>query len=127
MKKQIEIIYRCAANYKSFHHILVDEDFNLEEGDTFNMGEYGTPCKEAYFETYQSGDYSDELDHGLFEVSDLQPTLEGEVINLPKQAHYKTFANKAHMMSWWRDYKNEIHGCHEVGAAGIYKLKFYLN
>jgi len=30
------------------------------------------------------------------------------------------------MLIWWRDYKNEISGCHEIGAEGEYKLKFYL-
>jgi hypothetical protein len=31
------------------------------------------------------------------------------------------------MIAWWRAFKDDINGCHEVGAAGEYTLKFQLN
>ncbi len=43
------------------------------------------------------------------------------------KAHYKTFANESQMLKWWMDYKDDIHGCHEVGEVGEYTVKFYLN
>ena len=40
------------------------------------------------------------------------------------KAHKKTFATKAHMLQFWRDFKDELVGCHEVGQVGEYVLKF---
>ena len=40
------------------------------------------------------------------------------------KTHKKTFATKAHMMQFWRDFKDELVGCHQVGQVGEYVLKF---
>ncbi len=40
------------------------------------------------------------------------------------KTHKKTFATKAHMMQFWRDFRDELSGCHEVGQVGEYILKF---
>jgi len=40
------------------------------------------------------------------------------------KTHKKTFATKAHMLQFWRDFKDELIGCHEVGQVGEYVLKF---
>jgi len=40
------------------------------------------------------------------------------------KTHKKTFATKAHMIQFWRDFKDELIGCHEVGQVGEYVLKF---
>ena len=38
--------------------------------------------------------------------------------------HTKTFSTKSHMVQFWRDFKDELIGCHEVGQVGEYVLKF---
>jgi hypothetical protein len=40
--------------------------------------------------------------------------------------HTKTFSTKAHMLQFFKDFKNDISGCHEVGKAGEYVIKFTL-
>ena len=40
--------------------------------------------------------------------------------------HTETFATEAHMMQLWRDFKDELVGCHEIGQQGEYVLKFSL-
>jgi hypothetical protein len=42
------------------------------------------------------------------------------------KTHTKKFATKAHMITWILDFKEEVSGCHEVGKAGEYVLKFTL-
>ena len=38
--------------------------------------------------------------------------------------HTKAFSTKSHMVQFWRDFKDELIGCHEVGKVGEYVLKF---
>ena len=38
--------------------------------------------------------------------------------------HTKAFSTKSHMMQFWRDFRDELIGCHEVGQVGEYVLKF---
>ena len=38
--------------------------------------------------------------------------------------HTKAFSTKSHMMQFWRDFKDELVGCREVGKVGEYVLKF---
>lgn len=40
--------------------------------------------------------------------------------------HTKTFSTEAHMMQFFKDFKDEFMCCHEVGKAGEYVLKFTL-
>ena len=40
--------------------------------------------------------------------------------------HTKTFSTEAHMLQFFKDFKDEFMCCHEVGKAGEYVLKFTL-
>ena len=42
------------------------------------------------------------------------------------KTHIKKFCNREHMMQFWRDFKDELIGCHEIGQEGEYVLKFSL-
>ena len=59
------------------------------------------------------------------EMADLIADLR-EKIKEANKTHIKTFSTKAHMLQFFKDFKEEISGCHEVGKSGEYVLKFTL-
>jgi hypothetical protein len=67
---EIEILYRCGANYKDyFDHVISIEKFpeaiNLRIGQEFTMGEYGTRSEDDFF---SDRPYNKKFDHNILEI-----------------------------------------------------------
>lgn len=70
---KLELLYRCAANYKTFIEVEVTQDQidsnEIKIGSEIEMGELGTPAQDEFFESDQHPyKYDPEYDHNIFEV-----------------------------------------------------------
>ena len=71
---ELGLLYRCAGNYKTFFSWNIDlnkypDAAALNKGDDIEMGKYGTPTRDEFFNSdYRAFVFDPDLDHNLFDV-----------------------------------------------------------
>jgi len=74
MKIEIEFMYACGANYKTFFTKTIDTEVEsgaqlLKVDDQIIMGEFGTPSKKEFFDSdIHKHSYDEEFDHNLLTI-----------------------------------------------------------
>jgi len=77
-KVKLELLYRCAANYKTYFDVVVDleeepEARKLNIGDELTMGEYGTKPENEFFNSEEHPySYNHEYDHNLLDITEIK-------------------------------------------------------
>jgi hypothetical protein len=70
----LEVLYRCASNFKTYFAVIVSEMYypgvsDLKSGSEINMGQFGTPSEKNFFESnFHPYPFHPDDDHNILEV-----------------------------------------------------------